>query len=335
MAALSPAAAPAATANAPPIPAPTPRPSYFGRGQAADQAAAGFLAGAMSTALLHPLDLVKTRFQADTSSKRPRITLLASARALASIARGHGVRGLYQGLAPNFAGATASWGLYFFFYARIKEHMLLQKRGYVGVGDVAESGGKLARGEHLVAAAEAGALTCLATNPIWLVKTRMCLQSPTAPQYKGLFDALTQIARTEGLRGLYRGLTPALFGVSHGAIQFMVYEDLKRHASHYSSTHDGASWLLGPTSEYIFNAVTSKVVASVATYPYQLVKTRLQSGATRYGGVVDVVRQTWRGEGLVGFYKGLGANVLRVMPGTCVTFVVYETTSKYFRTHAQ
>ncbi|KNE71002.1 hypothetical protein AMAG_15262 [Allomyces macrogynus ATCC 38327] len=302
MAALSTtvAAAAATIADHAPAPTPTPCPSYFGRGQAADQAAAGFLAGAASTALLHPLDLVKTRFQADTSSKRPRITLLASARALASIARGHGIRGLYQGLAPNFAGATASWG-----------------------------------GEHLVAAAEAGALTCLATNPIWLVKTRMCLQSPTAPQYNGLFDALTQIARTEGLRGLYRGLTPALFGVSHGAIQFMVYEDLKRHASHYSSTHDGASWLLGPTFEYIFNAVTSKVVASVATYPYQLVKTRLQSGAARYGGVVDVVRQTWKGEGLVGFYKGLGANVLRVMPGTCVTFVVYETTSKFFRTHAQ
>ena len=30
------------------------------------------------------------------------------------------------------------------------------------------------------------------------------------------------------LRGLYRGLLPGFVGVSHGAVQFMVYEEMKR-----------------------------------------------------------------------------------------------------------
>lgn len=107
--------------------------------------------------------------------------------------------------------------------------------------------------EHLLAATEAGVLTALMTNPIWVVKTRMCIQEPlahansslakgtastsflsnpsTSPsaytKYSNVFTALRTIWREEGLRGWYRGFVPALWGVSHGAIQFMVYEELK------------------------------------------------------------------------------------------------------------
>lgn len=44
--------------------------------------------------------------------------------------------------------------------------------------------------QHLLAAAEAGTLTVLMTNPIWLVKTRMCVQDSTkADAYRGLFGS--------------------------------------------------------------------------------------------------------------------------------------------------
>lgn len=65
---------------------------------------------------------------------------------------------------------------------------------------------------HMVAAAEAGILTLVMTNPIWVVKTRLCLQygrDYEAPhtRYKGMLDALAKIYREEGVRGLYRVCT--------------------------------------------------------------------------------------------------------------------------------
>lgn len=64
----------------------------------------------------------------------------------------------------------------------------------------------------MLAAAEAGILTLLVTNPIWVVKTRLCLQygntdayvSRGGESYNGMTDALVKIYRNEGMRGLYR-----------------------------------------------------------------------------------------------------------------------------------
>lgn len=92
---------------------------------------------------------------------------------------------------------------------------------------------------HMLAAAEAGVLTLVLTNPIWVVKTRLCLQydstvgTADSKQYRGMTDALVKIYKNEGIRGLYRGFVPGIFGVSHGALQFMVYEEMKNHYNQY------------------------------------------------------------------------------------------------------
>lgn len=100
------------------------RPSYF-PSAALDHAFAGIGAGAVATVCMNPLDLVKTRFQVDTSSTRARAPLtwkeLATGgrvgqeigRALKDIVQKQGWGGLYRGLSPNVAGNSASWGLYF------------------------------------------------------------------------------------------------------------------------------------------------------------------------------------------------------------------------------
>jgi len=48
-----------------------------------------------------------------------------------------------------------------------------------------------------------------------------------ATYYSGMADALVKVYQMEGIRGLYRGFIPGMFGVSHGAIQFMTYEEMK------------------------------------------------------------------------------------------------------------
>lgn len=75
----------------------------------------------------------------------------------------------------------------------------------------------------------------LITNPVWLIKTRMQLQMKKASErynikpYKSMADAARTIVRDEGPLALYRGCGPALLLTSHGGVQFVVYEYLRKH----------------------------------------------------------------------------------------------------------
>ncbi|XP_037533075.1 mitochondrial folate transporter/carrier [Nematolebias whitei] len=277
---------------------------------------AGLSGGVVSTLVLHPLDLVKIRFAvSDGLELRPKYSGML--HCMKSVWHQEGLRGLYQGVTPNVWGAGASWGFYFFFYNAIK--------GYTKEGRQDE----LSAGEHLVSAAEAGILTLIITNPIWVTKTQIVLQynsDQTSKQYKGMVDALVKIYRNEGVPGLYRGFVPGLFGTSHGALQFMAYEELKRTYSKYKNVPTDTKL---NTLEYITMAALSKLFAVATTYPYQVVRVRLQDQHNKYNGVVDVMSRTWRNEGAKGFYKGIVPNLIRVTPACCITFVVYENVSRF------
>lgn len=62
----------------------------------------------------------------------------------------------------------------------------------------------------------------------------------------------------------------------------------------------------------------------------------VQNNATThlYPTIPATIKRTWIEEGIKGFYRGLGTNFVRVLPGTCVTFVVYENLAWLFRTAA-
>ena len=177
--------------------------------------------------------------------------------------------------------------------------------------------------DYLSASAVSGTLTAIITNPVWVVKTRMLsTSSSTRGAYPSMFRGLSSIYRSEGLRGYFAGLTPALFGVSHGALMFVAYERLKswRRAAHPDR---------GLTNlDTIVTSSAAKVWAGTLTYPHQLVRTRRQtfapSGKGERPGLGRVIREIWVKEGTWAFYKGLGPNLVRVVPSTCVTFLVYE-----------
>lgn len=50
-----------------------------------------------------------------------------------------------------------------------------------------------------------------------------------------MIDALVKTYRYEGIRGLYKGFVPGVFGVSHGALQFMAYEEMKNKFNMYKN----------------------------------------------------------------------------------------------------
>lgn len=152
-------------------------------------------------------------------------------------------------------------------------------------------------------------------------------------------DSLTRIYKAEGVRGLYRGSLLALVGVSNGSIQFATYEELKRRrveAKRRRFAAIGREWQPEDekltNTEYILTSGGSKFVAIALTYPYQVVRARIQNAAPSEGLTIPkVIRNTYQQEGLRAFYKGLGTNAIRILPGTCTTFVVYENLVWLFR----
>lgn len=299
-------------------------------------AVAGTTAGLASVLALQPLDVVKTRLQVQDGIPGPLSAYRGTVHALKSIVKEEGWRALYSGLGPGLLGAGLSWGLYFSAYNRAKERY--QKSS----GQT-----KLAPQLHLLSAAEAGCLVCCVTNPIWVIKTRLQLQRGPGPTvsprlrpsvthlrsnagpYKGFVHAVKQIAREEGIRGFYKGLLPSLFLVSHGAIQFMVYEELKAltaGAGEYAKDTGRSSLSVAQIS--VMGAI-SKLSASVVTYPSQVVRARLQqrqahNRAVQYRDGLATLKLIMQREGTGGLYKGLVPNVLRVMPQSAITFLVYE-----------
>ena len=286
---------------------------------------AGFSAGVVSTLVVHPFDFVKTRLQVEQNARaRPggsvRVLRLIASEAASS--NDGMLRAFYRGLMPNMIGNSVSWALYFMWYGKIKE--LIGDVRVAGTGETPE----LRSADYFLASGLSGVLTAVLTNPIWVIKTRMLSTARHAPgAYKGMYHGTMDLYRTEGLWGFYRGLLPSLFGVSHGAIQFMAYEQLKNHLA-LSRPHGKADLT---NFEFLYLSAVSKILAGSITYPYQVIRARLQTYDTqvKYQGAWDVVRQITKREGVSGLYKGLGPNVLRVLPSTCVTFLVYENVKFY------
>ena len=306
---------------------------------------AGSTAGVLSTFLLHPLDLVKTRFQVNEGVKSTSVvssvvpTYRSTFHAFRTIGTKEGVRALYQGVPTAMLGSGVSWGLYFFLYERSKLQYskLLKKQkdgGQEETPEKPEKPEKLPAWAHMLCGTQAGVMTVLVTNPIWLIKTRLQLQvsdverkrlnlaKGSSPRYSGFLHAVRTIIQTEGYAALYRGLVPALLLTSHGALQFVIYEELKSFSIHVQG---GES--VGTMAPLLLGAC-SKVIASTTTYPYQVIKARIQRltlvGEVPYTGTIDCIRRTFQQEGIIGFYKGLAPNLIRIAPASGLTFFTYE-----------
>ncbi|CAA7259573.1 unnamed protein product [Cyclocybe aegerita] len=309
-----------------------PQPPSFFPTTALDHAAAGLGAGIATTLCMNPLDLLKIKLQVTTTKPTGGIGKQIWL-SLTDIQRAQGWRGLYRGLVPNIAGNASSWGLYFLFYNMLKKR--------ASGGDITKP---LSAAEYLICSAQASAVTAVITNPLWLVRVRMFTTRADAPNaYRGLWDGLSTIVRKEGPLGLLRGTSLALFGVSNGAIQFVVYEKMKawgfdRKRKQYEragKVYDVEADKLSNLS-YTIMSISSKLAALSVTYPYQVVRSRIQNNAQveLFPTIPATIKRTWAQEGLRGFFRGLGTSCVRVLPGTCVTFVVYENLAWLLRTSA-
>jgi primary-amine oxidase len=119
--------------------------------------------------------------------------------------------------------------------------------------------------------------------------------------YKSMSVGLRHVYETRGLKGLWAGFIPSSLGVLHGAVQFSIYENMKKRRGNQVGGQDRLSnW------EYVYMSGGSKLLAGAITYPYQPIRARMQqfNAAQQYTGLLDVLRKTYRNEGILAFYKG-------------------------------
>ncbi|CEG00171.1 Mitochondrial substrate/solute carrier [Ostreococcus tauri] len=304
---------------------------------------AGAIAGAAGALALQPLDVLKTRLQVRTDARPSGGAVFASAyETFRDIVRVEGARGAFAGSVPAMVGSAASWGAYLAWYD------VARRRHGERFGR--DEGGAVTMRANVLAATEAGIVTTALTNPIWVVKTRLQLQRGGGVggldlagerRYRGFFDALWTIARTEGVRGLYKGFVPSVWLVSHGSVQLTAYEWLReRLASGRERDPRNGKRLINPTEAGALG-LTSKFVAVSVTYPFQVVRARMQqrqdvprpADAPSYTRFTRALALTVRREGVGGLYRGFAPNVLRVLPNSAVTFAAYEAALAVLHNH--
>ncbi|THV44407.1 hypothetical protein BGAL_0651g00040 [Botrytis galanthina] len=292
---------------------------------------AGLSAGTASTLAVHPLDVIKTRLQIHRSTSHTPASGLTILRSLTQ--QPQPLQSLYRGLTPNLIGNASSWAL-FFYFKNIFESSLRSFHNQPSHSNYAS----LTPIDYFLASGSAGIMITITTNPIWVLKTRMLSSDRSSKgAYQSMWHGARHLWQHEGVRGFYRGVGISLLGNSHGAVQFAVYEPLKNfwrnHCSHQTLRGDRESSQvkLGNTATLLLSS-SAKIIAGTATYPYQVVRSRLQTydAEERFGkGIRGVVGKVWREEGWRGFYRGLGTNIVRVLPATWVTFLVYENARFY------
>ncbi|KAK3944143.1 mitochondrial carrier domain-containing protein [Diplogelasinospora grovesii] len=310
---------------------------------------AGLSAGSMATLIVHPLDIVKTRMQIHRSATNPSAqpTTVSVLRSLATQSD-KPIAALYRGLTPNLLGNATSWASFFFFKSRFERGIVLLKSPRSGNNDGGNGNGNgrglLTPQDFFAASLLAGAATQVITNPIWVLKTRMLSSDRNAAgAYPSMWTGATRLLREEGFLAFYRGLGVGMLAVSHGAVQFAVYDPARRIYFRRRRNKEKRMGIKGGgggggDDKIISNEATivlstvSKLVAGATTYPLQVLRSRLQNyhAEEQFGsGVRGVVRQLWLEEGVRGFYRGIIPGVVRVLPATWVTFLVYENVKFY------
>lgn len=331
---------------------------------------------------------MKTHLQASKGVSAVALAAKGPFSVARNIARVEGVRGFFRGLTPTLIGILPARATFFWAYATTKG-TLSQRWGDHPI-------------VHVLSAAAAGVTSNTLTNPIWLMKSRVQLQAGASSGnpmvYRGYRDAVYRIMREEGLGGFFKGLTASYWGVTEGAIQFVVYEGIKKrivernrtrlaelekaqqielqmHHSHSSTTPTTSDKVIGEgegttsgtatrsqlkqvkpinynnnnnvdpeqlsTIQYLTAAAFSKLVASIATYPHEVVRLRMREqprfvgAAPKYTGMIQSLQLIAREEGRKGLYAGMGTHLARVVPNAALMFFTYEVVVKWIEKQQQ
>ncbi|CAG8530565.1 8145_t:CDS:10 [Ambispora leptoticha] len=271
--------------------------------------------GIIAMTLTYPLVTVSSRLQVQKNNEGANV-YKGSIDALVKIFNNEGIRGLYSGLTSAIFGIAVSNGVYYYFYELTKaffEKSVTIKRDISTV-------------ESMIAGALAGCVTVLFTNPIWVVNTRMTTRKESLDDNDtelkeslddtklkgeskrlGTLATILKIIKDDGPSAFWAGVMPAFILVANPIIQYTVFEQLKARLQKAKKLGNLDFFLLG---------ALSKLAATVVTYPYIVIKSRMQlrqshDSKTRYDSTLDGIRKIVTNEGIGGLYKGINSKLLQ------------------------
>jgi solute carrier family 25 oxoglutarate transporter 11 len=278
----------------------------------------GGLAGMTATIVIQPVDMIKVRLQLAGEGQKtgPKPTALGVTRNI--IASGKALdlyTGLSAGLLRQAVYTTARLGFFDTFIGMAKTRAEDQSRN-------------VSFGERAFAGLTAGGLAAMIGNPADLALIRMQSDGLKAPEaranYRSVVDALTRIAKSEGIGALWSGATPTVvraMALNLGQLGFFAESksQLKAHTS------------LAPQTQTFAASAIAGFFASFLSLPFDFIKTRLQkqqknpqTGELPYKGVLDCARKVVQEEGWLRFYRGFGTYYIRIAPHAMVTLIVAD-----------
>jgi len=300
---------------------------------------AGGVGGMAGAVLTCPLDVVKTRLQSDMyhsmynkapKSKNILVKGFQHFNETFSVIKGlyvnEGPRALFKGLGPNLVGVIPARSINFFTYGATKD--IISRRFC--------DGNDQATWIHLVSGINAGFVTSTATNPIWLIKTRLQLEKSKGRHYKNSWECLKYVVQHEGIRGLYKGLSASYLGGVESTLQWVLYEQMRLFINKRSLELHGHDEANKTTSDYVWEwcarsgaAGAAKFIASLITYPHEVIRTRLrqaplENGKPKYTGLIQCFKLVAKEEGLASMYGGLTPHLLRTVPNSIIMFGTWE-----------
>lgn len=179
--------------------------------------------------------------------------------------------------------------------------------------------------EYYAACTFGGLLACGLTHtlvtPLDLVKTRRQVDSKL---YTSNFQAWGKIFRGEGIRGVFTGWSPTLFGYSaQGAFKYGWYEYFKKTYSDIAGPENAVKY---KTGIYLAGSASAEFLADIALCPFEAVKVRMQGGMPNpYTGTFNGISSIVAKEGIPGLYSGVIPLISRQVPYTMVKFASFET----------
>ncbi|XP_014679058.1 PREDICTED: solute carrier family 25 member 38-A-like [Priapulus caudatus] len=264
----------------------------------------GAFSGTCSTIIFQPLDLVKTRIQAPATvgQVHPGMVMF-----VVNLVKNESPLALWKGLTPSLIRCAPGVGIYF-----CSLHGLKSAFGSTGSGGL----------ESMMFGATARSIAVLLLLPFTVLKTRFESQHY---KYGSIQKAFHHIYKHEGMKGLYSGLLATLLrDCPFSGLYLMFYK--QTHNLVPKQTMEGQYVPL----VHFSCGIVSGVLASAATQPADVIKTKIQIFPGRFSSVTHVVRYVYRVYGIQGYFKGLIPRTMRRTMMAAMAWTVYEQVMSNF-----